>query len=263
MIPKKIFQTYKVPFDDLSNNAKLLIQEWKDNNPDYEYFYYSDKDIEDFILREYGSEWYSRYLSLPYPVMRADVFRILVIYIYGGFYSDLDMKSINPIDTLNAENTRGLIGVHTSCLLFHPFFGFSSKHPMMKYLVNSLAESIDNNKPEDFNDIGHMVHQRHCFKEMHTRDNFIIRYIMDVTGPLWWSEAILKYLEIEETINLFDLYNGKISKKSSNKILQDNITIYLDQTEDDTIPENAIYKNLFGSANNFYGEGYSSWYGKY
>lgn len=263
MIPKKIFQTYKVEFDQLSGNAKHLIQEWKDNNPDYEYFYYSDKEIEGFILTEYGNEWHSRYMSLPYPVMKADVFRILAIYIYGGFYCDLDMKSLKPIDTINRSGINGLIGIHSPGLLFHPFFGFSAKHPMMEYLVNSLEKSIDNNKLEYFYNPNYIVHQKHYINDMHNRDNLAVRYVMDVTGPLWWSESIIKYLGAENTQNLFDIYHRKIPQKAKEKIVEDKITIYLDQLENGRPPKYAIYFNLLGSENNFYGEGYESWYGKY
>lgn len=263
MIPKKIFQTYKVEYNELSDNAKNLIQEWKDNNPDYEYFYYSDKDVEDFVLNEYGEEWHKRYMSLPYPVMKADVFRILVIYKYGGFYSDLDMKSLKPIDTLNRGRVQGLIGVLNYALLFHPFFGFSEKHPLMEYLVESLAQSIDNNKIEYFNDINYIVHQKQHINTIENRENFIVRYVQDVTGPFWWSESIMKYLKIENTKNLFDLYNRRISQEAKEELVKNKITIYLESFEKGGSPSYAIYKNLLGSENNFYGDGYKSWYGKY
>lgn len=263
MIPKQIFQTYKVPFDELSDNAKYLINEWKNNNPDYEHIYYSDKDIEDFILKEYGNEWHERYLSLKYPVMKADVFRILVVYMYGGFYADLDLKSIRSINILNGEETNGVIGIHDYGLLFHPFFGFSKQHPLMEYLLKSLAFSIDNNKIEYFNDPEYMVHQKHYMKNMHNRDKHIVRYIMDVTGPLWWSETVIKYFEEESVDNLFNIYYGNVSNKLKHKIKQDGIIFYPDQLENRAQIKKRIYINLDGSSNNFYGNGYNSWFGSY
>jgi hypothetical protein len=257
MIPKKIFQTYKVPFNDLSDNAKKLIQGWKRNNPSYEYHYYSDQDIEDFIIQYFDNQWYERYMSLKYPVMKADVFRVLAIYIYGGFYVDLDMKSTRPIRLLNTKDTFACIGLHNYALFFHPFFGFAAKHPMMEYLVHSLAKSIDNNKIEDFYNENHMVHQKHYMKDMHNRDNLAVRYVMDVTGPLWWSEAILNYLGLSGTQNIFKIKHNKIPVDVKKKIKNDGIKIFIDS------PESSVYVNLFGSENNFYGNGYKSWYGVY
>jgi hypothetical protein len=265
MIPKKIFQTYKVPFDELSDNAKLLIQGWKDNNPDYEYNYYSDQDIDNFIIQNFDNKWHKRYTSLEYPVMKADVFRILAIYTYGGFYADLDLKSTRSINYLNKKNISACIGIHNYALFFHPFFGFSPKHPMMEYLVNSLANSIDQNKLINFNDTNHIVHQKHYISSMHNRDNLAVRYVMDVTGPLWWSGSILKYLGLKEAQNLYDIHIKKIPTATKNIIKQNKIFIYRDRLEKSTNghSQEVVYFNLLGSSNNFYGDGYESWYGAY
>jgi hypothetical protein len=257
MIPKKIFQTYKVTFDELSDSAKKLIQGWKENNPDYEYHYYSDKDIEDFIIEHYDEAWYQRYLSLEYPVMKADVFRILVVYVYGGFYTDLDMESKKPIDLINKKNTLACVGAHSNGLFFHPFFGFAAKHPMMKYLVESLAKSIDNNNLKDFNNSEHMVHQKYYKPYMHNRDNLIVRYVMDVCGPLWWSEEILKFLELHTVEDILEVYRGEVSNQAKEIMKKNGIEIFLDD------PNTTVYLNLLGSLNNFYGKSYESWYGAY
>ena len=257
MIPKKIFQTYKVPFNELSDSAKLLIEGWKKNNPEYEHYYYSDKDIENFILEHFGASWHQRYLSLEYPVMKADLFRILAIYIYGGFYADLDLESKRPIDLVNKEGTLAYIGVHNPGLFFHPFFGFTAQHPMIAYLVESLAKSIDNNNLKDFEDPEHMVHQKYFKPYMGNRDNLIVRYVMDVTGPLWWSEQILKFLGLTDIENTSEVFNVKMSDSAKEVITENGIRFFLDDSR------TTVYSNLFGSTINFYGNGYESWWGFY
>ena len=246
-----------MPFNELSENALRLVLGWKRNNKDYTYYYYSDSDVEKFIIKYFGEEWHDRFMGLKYPVMKADVFRILAIYIHGGFYSDLDMVSLNPIDTINKKDTMAVFGVHNYALLTHPFFGFSAKHPMMKFLVDSLAETLDNNPISDFNDPDHMVHQKHYMKDMHNRDILAVRYVMDVTGPLWWAEAILKYIGVEIGTSLFDLASGNIPLAAKKKMLDEGIQVFVETDEP------RIYDNLLGSQNNFYGDGYHSWYGKY
>jgi mannosyltransferase OCH1-like enzyme len=64
MIPKKIFQTYKTDYDDLSETQKAMTQTWIDKNPGYDYHYYSDNDIENFILNNYGELWHETFLSV-------------------------------------------------------------------------------------------------------------------------------------------------------------------------------------------------------
>ncbi|HEY9262706.1 glycosyltransferase, partial [Chitinophaga sp.] len=40
------------------------------------------------------------YLAFPYPVQRADIFRVMIVYLLGGFYLDLDMLCLKELDDL-------------------------------------------------------------------------------------------------------------------------------------------------------------------
>jgi hypothetical protein len=234
-----------------------LIEGWKKNNPDYEYHYYSDKDVENFIIEHYGTEWHQRFLSAEYPVMKADIFRILVIYKYGGFYIDLDMKSLKPIDVINKENTLACIGAHLPGIFLHPFFGFTAKHPIMEHLLESLAKSIDNNKLKDFEDPEYIVHQKHFKDNLGLRDRLVVRYVMDVSGPLWWSEEIIKFLKLDASKDILEVYAGNVSDESKEIMSKNGVEVFLDD------PETSVYFNFYGGTNNFYGNGYESWHGSY
>ena len=65
------------------------------NLPNWEQIIYTDKDIDQFLEKEFGKDHRitkAYYLINPkYSASRADLFRYLVIYKYGGLY--LDMKS--------------------------------------------------------------------------------------------------------------------------------------------------------------------------
>ena len=98
-VPKKIYRTWCTTetekdcggrrFDPkVIEKTKLIVPEW-------DQIIYTDEDIESFLNTEFGknhpvTQAY-HLLNPAYGAARADLFRYLVIYKYGGLY--LDMKS--------------------------------------------------------------------------------------------------------------------------------------------------------------------------
>ena len=52
------------------------------------------------VIREVAPEHLGVYDALPYPVMRADIFRYSVLYRDGGLYADIDMECFKPVGHL-------------------------------------------------------------------------------------------------------------------------------------------------------------------
>jgi len=93
-IPKIIWQTMKtnlVP-DFMNNYAATWIRE----NPEYEYRFYDDDDIIDFIKSDFPA-YLNAYNRIKYGASKADLWRYLIIYKYGGVYADIDCRCINPL----------------------------------------------------------------------------------------------------------------------------------------------------------------------
>ena len=89
MIPKIIWQTHKFEYDDLPQKYKLNSMSWKQAFPDWEYRYFSDVDVENFIA-EFYPDYLDLYKSIKPGMYRADFWRYLVVYKYGGMYADMD-----------------------------------------------------------------------------------------------------------------------------------------------------------------------------
>lgn len=109
MIPKIIWQTYKDPFSQLPQYAKDAAQTWKDLNPEYKYIYMDDQECRAFILHEFGEDWVAIFDSCPIGVMRSDIWRYLILYVYGGVYADLDTLCLKPIKDWVSENHSATI----------------------------------------------------------------------------------------------------------------------------------------------------------
>jgi inositol phosphorylceramide mannosyltransferase catalytic subunit len=96
-IPKRIIQTGRQPEQPLPirafmANVRLL-------NPDYEYLFFDDGRVEEFIAKEFP-QYRPVFESFQVPIQRYDFFRYLAVYHYGGFYLDLDVLLGSGLSTL-------------------------------------------------------------------------------------------------------------------------------------------------------------------
>lgn len=98
MIPKRLLLTH-VSEQVLEPKLRYCLDRMKELHPGWEYVFFSDGDCRDFV-EEHAPEFGELYDWYPKPVMRADLFRVLVVHRLGGFYFDTDMLLSRPLDPL-------------------------------------------------------------------------------------------------------------------------------------------------------------------
>lgn len=95
-IPKRIFQTWKSK-TDLPENFAYLRSTFLAKNPHYHFDLWDDADNRLFIAQNF--KWFlSTYDSYPAEIYRADMVRYFYLYMFGGFYADLDVHCLKPLD---------------------------------------------------------------------------------------------------------------------------------------------------------------------
>ncbi len=128
--PKIIHQTYKTT--NLPEHWKISQIKWKELHPDYEYMFWTDEDI-----REYIKTNYPQYLQLhdnyKYNIQRADMIRYFILYDFGGIYSDLDLYPIENIE-------KHLIHYNSDVLLCHS--GNFEGHITNSFMISKKGASI-------------------------------------------------------------------------------------------------------------------------
>ena len=138
MIPNKIYQTYKSY--DLSNELKKLIKNTIDINQEFEYVFMDNHECLNFIETNFDNKFVEMYKTLPLDIMRADVWRVAVIYIYGGIYCDIDVlfkKSISPL--LKGEEL--VVFTEKGGGISNFFFGAKPKHPSLKLVLDLFVNN--------------------------------------------------------------------------------------------------------------------------
>lgn len=189
-IPKIIIQTWK------SNNVPQrympLIESVKQKNPDYEYLFFTDRDIETFLKQHYP-QYLSTYMNLPIKIQKIDFFRYIAVYHYGGFYLDLDMKvyknfdpllkydCIFPVDEYIDVRHCAIMRYKLFCdkgqnfLLGQYAFAASPRHPFIKKLIDQIANNANKYiRNVDFNS------EDYVYKT--TGPDFVTEVYMNYTG---------------------------------------------------------------------------------
>ena len=137
MIPKILWQTWKTHV--IPTELILHKESWKLSNPDLEIKLYSDQECEQFIKNEFGEKIHFLYMSLPHPIMRADFWRIAIIYQYGGYYGDLDITcNISLNELINPSVNTVFIKEINNIANF--FFAAEAKHPVLKLALDYMIE---------------------------------------------------------------------------------------------------------------------------
>lgn len=232
-IPKLIWQTYLTK--NLPKPAKAAQKTWLQLNPDYNYALWDDQDLELYIQTNWDPLTFSFFKALPLGVMKADLWRYLIIAMEGGVYSDIDSICCKPIRDWGFEIDKDianvmLLGLENDGCFCQWTIAATPNHPAMHYvatfLVNNwLERGIDVSYP-------HFVHA--------------------TTGPSIWTNALFNYLKVEG-ISPGDMYK-KYEADASFKEYVNSLGVWLYPK---SFYEGDASRNLYGSQ--FFGDGYVQW----
>lgn len=185
MIEKNIFQTFIN--SELPEPIVGLIEKLKLNNPNYNYYFYTDEAILDFIKTNYSNEIFNAYCKLQIGAAKADFWRYLVLYKYGGIYLDIDSYISIPLDNFILENDKAIVTRENNyghfvqwCLII------KSGHPILKYTIENVLKKI--------------------FEKKETSLNYI-------TGPPVLSESIENLYSYLGFKSLYETEDDKINSK--------------------------------------------------
>jgi len=192
---KNIIQTWKN--NDIPYKYHAGIKSLKKYNPDYNFLFFTDKDIETFLKNNYP-DYYKTYLLLPYKIQRIDFFRYIAVYHFGGYYFDLDITGNDNLDKINTNNNIAFfpIDMHINekngdeerfkkysklgFLVGQYAFYAPKYHPFIKLLIDDIHNNI----------------QRYISEKTN-----IQQYVYDTTGPDYVTKEFIKYMKTLEYKN--------------------------------------------------------------
>jgi len=148
-IPKRIIQTGRsLPLPLLQQAAVANV---KLSNPDFEYRFFDDNQVERFFQNE-PQEYQETVRRFRYPIQKYDFFRYLAIYRYGGFYFDLDVflaTGLSPL--LESGCVFSFEDLNMSRFLRQNYgmdwavgnyaFGAAPEHPFLKAVIENCVRA--------------------------------------------------------------------------------------------------------------------------
>ena len=96
-IPKIIHQIWFQGEENIPEHLKEYHKTWIDNNPKFEVKVWDEKSIQEVLIKFNDKETTDMYNNYIYIIQKIDLAKYIILYIYGGIYIDMDVKSLQPI----------------------------------------------------------------------------------------------------------------------------------------------------------------------
>lgn len=215
---------------------------WIRLNPDYTMIWNNDEDCEQF-MKEFGEHEYNAWKRIIPTAYKADFWRAVTIWLFGGIYVDSYAVSVKSIDEIilrsGLQNEKDIFisvldselsnsGIHNGFIICTP------KHPIIKQYIEDILINIELGKEDE---------------------------IMSLTGPICLSRSINKYLErdinIKHKVGLNIINNKKFYLlqfhwgPSGNITINNEVMLYKKYDVIDCWLYQKIYKSLISSKQSY------------
>ena len=144
-IPRLIWQTSRSL--TLSDRANATVSTWIANNPTWKHMIATDDDMDIFFRTKFPPNVYEAFSKLPLGVMKADTFRLAVMYYYGGIYADVDTECVRPIDEwvgpAQTEGCTAIVAMESYNSFANWAFAAAPRHPVFKRALDRVVENVE------------------------------------------------------------------------------------------------------------------------
>jgi len=135
---KEQIDTYSVP-------------KWLKLNPDYEIHTYDNEGCKTFLLSEYGPLYRDIFDYISDGPIKADFWRVCILYKYGGVYADADINPLVPIASFLEADVQFLTCVDCMRTKLNPHIILTVKeHPILKWCIDRYVEYYSRNVPYEY-----------------------------------------------------------------------------------------------------------------
>jgi mannosyltransferase OCH1-like enzyme len=98
-IPKIIHQIWIQGEHDIPEKLKINKNKIQILHPDWEYVLWDEISVL-YLLKNTNEEWLKRYYKFDYLHQKVDYAKLIILYIYGGIFIDMDAYTIKKLDSL-------------------------------------------------------------------------------------------------------------------------------------------------------------------
>lgn len=208
-IPKLIFRMSKFPFNKLPVEIKNVLEQCNKMNPEYLQIYLDDNDC-NLFMEEFFPQYVDAYQSIIPGAFKSDIIRLLLLYNYGGVYSDIGHTFLKPLDSFIDKNDELVIVkdlVTTNFL--EKIKNIFIKTPL--YAIHNAFIAVYKNNPIILYIIKYII--------INIKSKKYGENPLDITGPLAVGKAFNLFFGKDETTPLIiGKYDNNTNNENGKKI---------------------------------------------
>ena len=190
-IPKIIHQLWIQGEDDIPEELMVHKNKIQTMHPDWEYVFWDEISVLQ-LLKKTNKEWLSIYYKFNYLHQKVDYAKLIILYIYGGIFIDMDAYTIKQLDSLFDKYSEydfivsylkeiNFIGNLFSCrkmgkCLNNGIYIGKPKADILSYLIENISYECS-----------FLDNKMTC--------------ISNTTGPIFFDTYIYKYINTNNKIN--------------------------------------------------------------
>jgi len=209
-VPKKIFQTWHTK--DLPPKMKENIEYIKKIHPDFEHQLFDNDDCRNFISNYFDSSVVDAFDMLIPQAFRSDLWRYCVLYIHGGIYMDVKLRTTEKFTLhqfLDKEYFVRDLPHLNICGVYNGILICKSKNPLFLQAINKIVENVNN--------------------------RFYGNVSLEVTGP----HMLVNFFDSNQ-VNTFEFALHVNNLKNHEIIYKDNIVLegYIEYRQEQSVYQN-------------------------
>lgn len=138
-IPRKLHQYWD---REMPRDIEQLMDQAAAMNPRFAYQRWNDVSARQF-LRTLGKRRILRaYREARHAAIRADVFRLAVLFAEGGVYLDADDRCVEPIETLLPAEARAVFYQEITGSIGNNFIAAAPRHPLIGAALHNAVKAV-------------------------------------------------------------------------------------------------------------------------
>ena len=145
LIPKILYRTGQFNnFTEAHNKVKSSLNQLIENNPEYSQIYFSHEHRESFI-KEYFPQYLNDYLNVIPGAFQADIFRLLILYQFGGIYNDVGSVYLKHVNEIIEDSDELILAIDLDPYTFcNGFLASYPRHPLIKTFIELVMYNVNN-----------------------------------------------------------------------------------------------------------------------
>ncbi|MCB8883974.1 tetratricopeptide repeat protein [Acidisoma cellulosilytica] len=140
-IPKRVAQYWDAA--ELPRDLRAYSESWQQINPGFEYRLFNDATARAYLEARLPPPVLYAYIRARDPTTRADLFRLAVLALDGGVWSDMDDRCQKPIGQLFRTSDRAVFWQERSGYICNNFMAVVPDHSIMRRALVTAVTAIN------------------------------------------------------------------------------------------------------------------------